>query len=120
MSTTEAVYLDEAPIPTHVSANSLTDEAIRQLEVVQREIKAARDRRGACRNIYHRHETDFLSDGTDVGEPVALVCWECGEQAHYDNRLKDYFHNRPLAPACQTAGVNAENPCQPGETGQQT
>lgn len=120
MNPTEAVFMDEMAVLTHVSAEPLTDRAVQELEAVQRAIKVCREARGACMNIYHRHDTDFLSDGTDVGEPVALVCWECGEQAHYDNRLKDYFHNRPLAPACRTAGVNTESPCQPGETEQPT
>jgi hypothetical protein len=96
-----------ADLPTSTSA---------ALERIQRAIKKTRDARDACVNPTHDHDTTLLTDGTMVGEPVAMYCFDCGRAAHYDTNREDYFHNDPDADPCfLISRPNTDNPCTPKE-----
>jgi len=55
---------------------------------------------GTCHYAKHDHTTTQGPDGQELDPPVPMRCNDCGQPAHYDEKLEDYRHDDPAAPDC--------------------
>lgn len=76
--------------------NAVTDEVTRRLAAPSRKFCTY----GTCNYKEHDHTTTVDRDGNDLDTPVPMLCNDCGQPTHYDEKTHEYRHDDPNAPSC--------------------
>jgi hypothetical protein len=95
-------FLTDAGVPMPTDPGGVDAIAAVQAEVDRRLADPARPwcTYGACDYPRHDHTTTVDRDGMSVAEPIAMLCNDCGEPTHWDEKLAEYRHDDPQAEPC--------------------